>query len=120
MSNQDTINKMRENVLEGANKFVGISPNYCDNQDCCKIVLQITNQYKQVVKQNQSLQQEVLWQKAEMEKDNQYLIKLEEANMLYEIDIEALKRRVDYYKELYVETYDQLQALKERYEGNEN
>ena len=68
MSNQDTINKMRENVLEGANKFVGISPNYCDNQDCCKIVLQITNQYNQVVKQNQSLQQEVLWQKPKWKK----------------------------------------------------
>ena len=120
MSNQDTINKMRENVLEGANKFVGISPNYCDNQDCCKIVLQITNQYNQVVKQNQSLQSQLLWQKGEMDKDNQYLIKLEEANMLLEQDVEALKRNVDYYKELYVETYDQLQALKERYKENEN
>lgn len=106
MSNQDTINKMRENVLEGVNKFVGISPNYCDNQDCCKIVLQITNQYNQVVKQNQSLQSQLLWQKGEMDKDNQYLIKLEEANMLLEQDVETLKRQVE--------------ALKERYEGNEN
>lgn len=106
MNNQETINKMRENVLDGANKFVGISPNYCDNQDCCKIVLQITNQYNQVVRQNQNLQQEVLWQKTEMEKDNQYLIKLEEANMLLERDVETLKRQVE--------------ALKERYEGNEN
>ena len=106
MSNQDTINKMRENVLEGANKFVGISPNYCDNQDCCKIVLQIANQYNQVVKQNQSLQSQLLWQKGEMDKDNQYLIKLEEANMLLEQDVETLKRQVE--------------ALKERYEGNEN
>ena len=105
MSNQDTINKMRENVLEGANKFVGISPNYCDNQDCCKIVLQITNQYNQVVKQNQSLQQEVLWQKNEMQKDNQYLIKLEEANMLLEQDVETLKKQVE--------------ALQEKIQGNE-
>ena len=41
-----------------------------------------------------------------MEKDNKYLIKLEEANMLLEQDVEALKRQVE--------------ALKERYEGNEN
>lgn len=106
MSNQKIINQMRENILEGASNFVGISPNYCDNQDCCKIVLQITNQYNQVVKQNQSLQSQLLWQKGEMDKDNQYLIKLEEANMLLEQDVETLKRQVE--------------ALKERYEGNEN
>lgn len=106
MSNQKTINKIKENILNGANNFVGINPSYCDNQEYCKIVEQIRNQYNQVVKQNQSLQQELLWQKTEMEKDNQYLIKLEEANMLLEQDVETLKRQVE--------------ALKERYEGNEN
>ena len=30
-----------------------------------------------------------------MQKDNDYLIKLEEANMLYEQDIEILKRQVE-------------------------
>lgn len=105
MSNQKIINQMRENILEGANNFVGISPNYCDNQDCCKIVLQITNQYNQVVKQNQSLQSQLLWQKGEMDKDNQYLIKLEEANMLLEQDVEALKRQVE--------------ALQEKIQGSE-
>lgn len=34
-----------------------------------------------------------------MQKDNDYLIKIEEANMLYERDIEALKKQVDALKE---------------------
>lgn len=105
MSSQKMINKMRENVLNGTNNFIGIHPAYCDAQDYCKIVEKITQQYNQVVKQNQSLQREVLWQKEQMEKDNQYLIKLEEANMLLEQDVEVLKRQVE--------------ALQEKIQGSE-
>ena len=55
----------------------------------------LTNQYNAVVKQNQSLQKVILWQQDQMQKDQEYLVKLEEANMLYEQDIEALKRQVE-------------------------
>lgn len=106
MSNQKTINKMRENILSGANNFVGTKPNYCDIQEDCKPLREAVTQYNLVVKQNQSLQREVLWQKEQMEKDNQYLIKLEEANMLLEQDVETLKK--------------QLETIKERYQINEN
>jgi len=68
---------------------------YCDCQDTCKIVAIVSAQYNAVVKQNQSLQRTVLWQQEQMQKDNDYLIKLEEANMLYEQDIETLKRQVE-------------------------
>ena len=106
MSNQKTINKMRENILSGANNFVGTKPSYCDIQEYCKPLREAVTQYNLVVKQNQSLQREVLWQKEQMEKDNQYLIKLEEANMLLEQDVETLKR--------------QLETIKERYQINED
>jgi hypothetical protein len=79
---------------------------YCDNQDCCKIVKQITQQYEQVVSQNKELQSENRWFREQSELDNKYLTKLEEANMLLEKDVEILKRQVE--------------ALKERYERNEN
>lgn len=94
MSNQKTINKIRENILSGANNFVGTKTNYCDIQEDCKLLREAVTQYNLVVKQNQSLQREVLWQKEQMEKDNQYLIKLEEANMLLEQDVEILKRQL--------------------------
>ena len=55
----------------------------------------LANQYNAVVKQNQSLQKVILWQQDQMQKDQEYLVKLEEANMLYEQDIEALKRQVE-------------------------
>ena len=106
MSNQKTINKMRENILSGANNFVGTKPNYCDVQEDCKPLREAVTQYNLVVKQNQSLQREVLWQKEQMEKDNQYLIKLEEANMLLEQDVETLKAQVE--------------ILNERLKRNEN
>lgn len=106
MSNQKTINKMRENILSGANNFVGTKPSYCDIQEDCKPLREAVTQYNLVVKQNQSLQREVLWQKEQMEKDNQYLIKLEEANMLLEQDVETLKAQVE--------------ILNERLKGNEN
>lgn len=97
---------MRENILSGANNFVGTKPNYCDIQEDCKPLREAVTQYNLVVKQNQSLQREVLWQKEQMEKDNQYLIKLEEANMLLEQDVETLKK--------------QLETIKERYQINED
>lgn len=106
MNNKKTIDKMRENILNGTSNFVGINPKYCDHQEYCKVVKQITDQYNQVVKQNVSLQTENRWYKDQQKKDNDYLIKLEEANMLLEQDVETLKRQVE--------------ALKERYEGNEN
>lgn len=95
MSNQKTINKMRENILTGANNFVGTKPNYCDIQEDCKPLREAVTQYNLVVKQNQSLQKNILWLKGQMEKDNQYLIKLEEANMLLEQDVETLKAQVE-------------------------
>lgn len=55
----------------------------------------VSAQYNAVVKQNKSLQETVLWQKDQMQKDNDYLIKLEETNMLHEQDIEILKRQVE-------------------------
>ena len=73
--------------------------NYCDLQDNCKIVEQITNQYNAVVKQNRHLQREILWVKSEMETDNQYLTKLEEANLSLEQDVEMLNRQVELLKE---------------------
>lgn len=82
MSNKKTIDKFRENILEGRKNFVGTKPLYCDIQDSCKILSDAITQYNKVVEQNQSLQKQILWQKEQMEKDNQYLIKLEEANML--------------------------------------
>ena len=55
MSNQKTINKMRENILSGANNFVGTKPNYCDIQKDCKLLALVKSQYDKVVEQNQSL-----------------------------------------------------------------
>ena len=106
MSNQKTINKMRENILSGANNFVGTKPNYCDIQKDCKLLALAKSQYDKVVEQNQSLQRNLLWYKEQAEKDNQYLIKLEEANMLLEQDVETLKK--------------QLETIKERYQTNED
>ena len=106
MSNQKTINKMRENILSGANNFVGTQPNYCDIQKDCKLLALVKSQYDKVVEQNQSLQRNLLWYKEQAEKDNQYLIKLEEANMLLEQDVETLKK--------------QLETIKERYQINED
>lgn len=95
MSNQETINKMRENILGNGSNYIGTKPVYCDLEDSCKLLKVVSDQYNAVVRQNQSLQKEVLWQQDQMQKDNDYLIKLEEANMLYEQDIETLKRQVD-------------------------
>ena len=95
MSNQETINKMRENILGNGSNYVGTKPVYCDCEDGCKLLKTVSDQYNAVVRQNQSLQKEVLWQQDQMQKDNDYLIKLEEANMLYEQDIEVLKRQVE-------------------------
>lgn len=113
MSNKKTIDKFRENILEGRKNFVGTKPLYCDIQDDCKILSDAVTQYKKVVEQNQSLQKQILWQKEQMEKDNQYIVKLEEANMLLlqqveqndvrttnliyplEQDVEILKRQVE-------------------------
>ena len=106
MSNQKIIDKMRENILSGANNFVGTKPNYCDIQKDCKLLALVKSQYDKVVKQNQSLKRNLLWYKEQAEKDNQYLIKLEEANMLLEQDVETLKK--------------QLETIKERYQINEN
>ena len=41
----------------------------------------------------------MLWYKEQAEKDNQYLIKLEEANMLLEQDVETLKQQIEALKE---------------------
>lgn len=82
MSNQKTINKLKENIIEGKKNFVGTKPLYCDIQDSCKMLSDAVVQYNKVVEQNQSLQKQILWQKEQMEKDNQYIVKLEEANML--------------------------------------
>lgn len=106
MSNQKIIDKMRENILSGANNFVGTKPNYCDIQKDCKLLALVKSQYDKVVEQNQSLQRNLLWYKEQAEKDNQYLIKLEEANMLLEQDVETLKK--------------QLKTIKERYQINED
>ena len=95
MSNQKEIEKLRENILSGTKKFVGIKNDYCDCQDVCKPLKMTAAQYEAVVKQNASLQSEVLWLKGEMQKDNNYVIKLEEANMLLEQDVETLKRQVE-------------------------
>lgn len=95
MSNQKEIEKMRENILNGNKNFIGISPNYCDSQNYCKIVNRITNQYNKVVQQNKDLQKENQWLKQQMNTDNQYVIKLEEANMLFEKDVEILKRQIE-------------------------
>lgn len=97
---------MRENILSGANNFVGTKPNYCDIQKYCKLLALVKSQYDKVVEQNQSLQRNLLWYKEQAEKDNQYLIKLEEANMLLEQDVETLKK--------------QLETIKERYQINED
>lgn len=93
MSRQKEIEKMRENILSGSKNFVGVKQDYCDCQEHCKLLIMANSQYEAVVKQNQSLQSEVLWRKNEMDKDNNYLIKLEEANMLLEQDVETLKRQ---------------------------
>ena len=106
MSNQKTINKMRENILSGANNFVGTKPNYCDIQKDFKLLALVKSQYDKVFEQIQSLQRNLLWYKEQAEKDNQYIIKLEEANMLLEQDIETLKK--------------QLETIKERYQINED
>lgn len=95
MSNQKEIEKMRENILSGTKNYVGVKQDYCDCQDACKLLKIVNSQYEAVVKQNQSLQRQVLWQKGEMDKDQAYLIKLEEANMLFEQDVETLKRQVE-------------------------
>ena len=97
MSSQEQINKMKENILSGASNFIGTKApqNYCDCQDACKLLAAVSNQYNTVVKQNQSLQKTIQWQKDQMDKDNAYLIKLEEANMLFEQDNENLKRQVE-------------------------
>lgn len=68
---------------------------YCDSQDDCKLLKNAIDQYNQVVKQNKDLQKEVRWYKEQTEKDNQYVIKLEEANMLLEQDVETLKTQVE-------------------------
>ena len=68
---------------------------YCDSQDDCKLLKNAINQYNQVVKQNKNLQKEIRWYKEQAEKDNQYVIKLEEANMLLEQDVETLKTQVE-------------------------
>lgn len=95
MQSKKTIDKMRENLINGTSNFVGTKDTYCDCQDACKVVAIISAQYNAVVKQNQSLQGTVLWQQDQMRKDNEYLIKLEEANMLHEQDVEILKRQVE-------------------------
>lgn len=94
MQGKKTIEKMRENIINGTSNFVGTKDTYCDCQDACKIVAIISAQYNAVVKQNQSLQRTVLWQQEQMQKDNEYVMKLEEANMLYEQDIEAQKIQI--------------------------
>ena len=85
---------MRENILSGANNFVGTKPNYCDIQKDCKLLALVKSQYDKAVEQIQSLQRNLLWYKEQAEKDNQYLIKLEEANMLLERDVETLKKQL--------------------------
>lgn len=72
---------------------------YCDSQDDCKLLKNAVTQCNQVVKQNQNLQKEINWYKEQMGKDNQYVIKLEEANMLLEQDIETLKTQVEALKD---------------------
>lgn len=94
MSHQKTINKMKENILSGASNFVGTKSTYCNVQKKCEQLKEALTQYNLVLKQNQSLQREVLWQREQMEKGTQYLIKLEESNMLLEQDVEILKKQV--------------------------
>lgn len=95
MSNQKEIEKMRENILSGSKNFVGVKQDYCDCQEHCKLLIMTNSQYEAVVKQNQSLQNEVIWRKKQSDKDNDYIIKLEEANMLLEQDVETLKKQLE-------------------------
>lgn len=67
----------------------------CIKKDECNELARVAAQYNAVVEQNASLQKTVSWQKEQMQKDNDYLVKTEEANMLYEQDVEALKKQVD-------------------------
>lgn len=106
MPNQEITDKMRENILNETKNFIRANANYCDIQKDCKLSALVKSQYDKVVEQNQSLQRNLLWYKEQAEKDNQYLIKSEEANMLLEQDVETLKQ--------------QIEALKERYNENEN
>ena len=99
--------KMRNNIINKTSDFVGIkNEQYCQCQDYCKLLIAANTQYEKVVEQNRNLQQELNKYKSDAEKDNSYLAKIEESNMLLEQDVEALKRQVE--------------ALKERYQGNEN
>lgn len=86
-------------------------PPYCEWENNCKLLKTISDQYNAVVRQNKSLQKEILWQREEMEKDNEYLTKLENANVLFEEDIEALKRQVDALKDE-LDKYKKAEAAK--------
>ena len=99
MQSKKTIDKMQENIINVTSNFVETKDTHCNCQDACKLLAVVSNQYKEVVKQNQRLQETVLWQQDQMGKDNEYLIKLEEANILQERDIEVLKRQVIAQKE---------------------
>lgn len=67
MQGKKTIEKMRENIINGTNNFIGIKDTYCDCQDACKIVAIVKALYNAVEKQNQILQRAVLWQQEQMQ-----------------------------------------------------
>lgn len=56
--------------------------NYCEIQDGCKLLIQASNQYEAVVKQNQSLQTELRFANDCNKKDEAYIRQLEESNMI--------------------------------------
>lgn len=64
---------------------------YCAIQDTCKLLIQAVNQYNEVVKQNKSLQTELNFTKGNAAKDHQYILELEEANMILQEENEKLK-----------------------------
>lgn len=72
-----------------------MSEKYCDIQENCKELQTAITQYNKVVEQNQNLQSEIHWYKSEADKDEKYLIKLEEANMSLDNENEKLKRALE-------------------------
>ena len=65
--------------------------NYCEIQDGCKLLIQASNQYEAVVKQNQSLQTELRFANDCNKKDEAYIRQLEESNMILQEENKKFK-----------------------------
>lgn len=103
--------KMRNNIINKTSDFVGIkNEQYCQCQDYCKLLIVANTQYNKVVEQNCSLQQELNKYKSDAEKDNSYLAKIEESNMLLEQDADKYLKIIENISELvvYNETYSKI------------